>query len=137
MGAMSGTAIRCTVGEEREGRRMTKEKARADLMTGKTMDALFHFVRGDGCLIFKADTFQSGDEIIYIPDIALNELVTDRPVADDGELEEIMSCCYTGDDFLGLCGGDWERAERLFWICRWEHPGSVVDEVYALCEENG
>ena len=110
---------------------MTKEELRAKLKSGEILDNLFHFTSGDVCLIFKAKAFQAGDEIIYIPDVDLNELVMDVPIVDDGEIEETLSCCYTGDDFVRECDGDMEMAENLFWLCDWQNPSSVADEMYA------
>jgi hypothetical protein len=40
----------------------------------------------------------------------------------------VVSNCYTGNDFLEQCGGDAEKAERLFWYCDWQHPSSAMDE---------
>ena len=125
---------------------MTKQELREKLMSGQILDELFHFTRGQECLIFKADKFCAGDEIIYIPDIDLNEIPVDTNLSVDNSMmdelnrgwgpmtaqEQInlaLSFCYTGDDFVDECGGDVEKAERLFWYCDWQHPSSAVDEL--------
>ena len=128
---------------------MTKAELKTRLEAGEIMDELFHYVTGDLCSIFKAEEFKAGEEIIYIPDIDLNELVMDRP-ANAEEIETILGCCFTGDDFVsevreyreGLgddfkgygeldeTEGDLKKAEELFWYCDWEHPGSATYVVF-------
>ena len=128
---------------------MTKAELKTRLEAGEIMDELFHYTRGDLCLIFSADDFKAGDEIIYIPDIDLNELVMDRP-ANAEEIETILNCCYTGDDFIkevreyreklgddfkgygdiSVSEGDMAKAEQLFWYCDWEHPSSATYVVF-------
>ena len=51
------------------------------------------------------------------------------PITDPEELDEVLSNCYTGQDFLDECHGDAEKAERLFLYCDWQHPSSAVDEL--------
>lgn len=46
---------------------MTKAELRDHLKAGYFMDDAFDFSPGQDCDIFKADQFQAGDEIIYIP----------------------------------------------------------------------
>ena len=128
---------------------MTKAELKTRLEAGEIMDNLFHYTRGDLCLIFKADEFKAGDAIIYIPDIDLNRLVMDRP-ANAEEIETILDCCYTGDDFisevreyrehlgddfkgygeLNMTEGDLKKAEELFLYCDWENPGSATYVVF-------
>lgn len=106
---------------------MTKSKLEHLLRTGAKMNELFDFSDGQECLIYKGN-WSLGEEIIYIPDIFLNEIPTDRKVRED-ELEGILHCCYTGDDFLNECGGDEALAKRLFSYCDWQNPSAAVDEV--------
>ena len=56
---------------------MTISEARTRLLAGETMDSIFRFRPGQECMIFKAEAFSPSDEIIYIPDIALNEFPVD------------------------------------------------------------
>lgn len=51
---------------------MKKQELREYLKAGYFMDDAFDFGPGQDCEIFKADHFESGDEIIYIPDVYLN-----------------------------------------------------------------
>lgn len=108
---------------------MKKSEVEARLKSGEKLGDLFDLRPGQECEIFKADQFVRGEEVIYIPDIELNEIPFDRPVEDAGELEEVLSCCYTGMDFLSECLGNEELAERLFWYCDWQHPSSAYPEV--------
>ena len=110
---------------------MTKDELREKLMSGHTMDELFHYTQGDECLIFKADKFTLGDEILYIPDVDLNEIPMDEVVTDSKVIDCILTYCYTGDDFALKCrdfGVDENYAERLFWFCNWQHPFSALVE---------
>ena len=110
---------------------MTKDELREKLMSGHTMDELFHYTQGDECLIFKADKFALGGEILYIPDVGMNGIPMDTPVTRGEDIDLILPCCYTGDDFAQECRDadvDEKYAERLFWLCDWQHPSSVLDE---------
>lgn len=107
---------------------MTKGELREYLKAGGLMGDAFDFGPGQECEIFKADYFEPGDEIIYIPDLSLNTIRVWEPAADDDAIEEMVGNCYTGNDFIEECGGDAEKAERLFWYCDWQHPSSAMDE---------
>ena len=107
---------------------ITPEELNARLKAGETLDEILHFQAGQECLIYKADIFQPGNKILYIPDISLNELQCDK-VPSEEELQEIMDCCYTGDDFIEECSGDVVLAERLFYSCDWQHPSSALPEL--------
>ena len=58
---------------------MTKAELREKLLGGAIMDDLFAFRNGQDCEIFKAARFGQGDDIIYIPDLALNLIPVKRP----------------------------------------------------------
>ena len=110
---------------------MTKPELHEKLMSGCTMDELFHYKQGDECLIFKADKFALGDEILYIPDIDMNGIPLDTAVKSVEDIVYILTFCYTGDDFAQECRDadvDEKYAERLFWLCNWQHPSSVLVE---------
>lgn len=106
---------------------MTKNELREALLNGKRMDALFEFYSGQECEIYKADEFCPGDDIIYIPDLDLNHIPSGT--CNEEEVAEILSCCYTGNDFLEECDDNLDLALRLFWYVDWQHPCSAVDEV--------
>jgi len=108
---------------------MTKTELRDYLKAGYLMADAFDFGPGQDCEIFKADCFEPGDEIIYIPDTALNEIPMDEPITDAEAIEEVLGICYTGQDFVDECGGNKDLAERLFWYCDWQHPSSALPEV--------
>ena len=108
---------------------LTKEKLKLQLQQGHTLNDLLAFGPGQDCEIFKADKFYPGDVVIYVPDVALNHIPLDRPITDQEEFSEVLSNCYTGQDFIDECHGDTEKAERLFCYCDWQHPSSAVDEL--------
>jgi len=108
---------------------LTKSELRLRLQQGLTLNDLLEFVPGQDCEIFKADKFYPGNVVIYVPDVYLNHIPLDRPITDLEELAEVLSNCYTGQDFINECSGDVEKAERLFCYCDWQHPSSAVDEL--------
>lgn len=108
---------------------MTKAELREKLLGGAIMDDLFAFRNGKDCEIFKAARFGQGDDIIYIPDLALNLIPVTEPANDPKDVEEIVDCCYTGNDFIEECDGDVEKARHLFWYCDWQHPCSALPEI--------
>lgn len=125
---------------------MTKAELRNELLKGKTLDSILRFRRGQDCMIFKADHFSVGDEILYIPDVDLNELPLDIDLSKDNsmmnefragfvpmtaqeQVDLVLSYCYTGDDFIYVCDGDVAQADFLFHYCDWQHPSSALPEI--------
>lgn len=106
---------------------MTKKELQAGFQAGKTLCDMLVLRSGQCCEIFKAERFVPGDEIIYIPDLWLNDIPADRKVIAANYLEDILDCCYTGDDFIEICGGDEGTAQRLFDFVDWQHPSSAYD----------
>ena len=115
--------------QDKKHNTLTKQKLRLRLQQGHTLNDLLAFGPGQDCEIFKADKFQPGDVVIYVPDVALNHIPLNRPITDPEEFSEVLSSCYTGQDFIDECGGDVEKAERLFYYCDWQHPSSAIDEL--------
>ena len=108
---------------------ITKTMLRSQLQQGHTLNDLLAFGPGQDCEIFKADKFYPGDVVIYVPDVVLNHIPLERPITGPEELDEVLSNCYTGQDFIDECQGDTEKAEHLFFYCDWQHPSSAVDEL--------
>lgn len=108
---------------------ITKTMLRSQIQQGHTLKDLLAFDSGQDCEIFKANKFYRGDVVIYVPDVALNHVPLDCPITDPEELDEVLSQCYTGQDFIDECSGDEEKAERLFCYCDWQHPSSAIDEL--------
>lgn len=112
---------------------MTKAELEAKILCWTPLQECFDFSEGQECEIFKADHFEPTDEILYIPDIYLNELdgYIDyySPIDVLDVVERFIGCCYSGKDFIALCGGDVQKAERLFDYCDWQHPSSALPEI--------
>lgn len=109
--------------------RFTKDELRHVLEGGATLMDLFEFKPGQECEIFKADQFVEGEEVIYIPDLSLNNININRPIEAPNELDDILDHCYTGNDFLVECNGDRKLAKRLFSYVDWQNPSSALPEV--------
>lgn len=52
---------------------MNREQVKEELLKGRTLEELFEFHPGQECDIYKGE-FSLSDEIIYIPDLDLNEI---------------------------------------------------------------
>lgn len=107
------------------------------LIAGNPLVQLFEFTAGQCCEIYKAKNvkrFCRNTDIIYIPDTSLNDIRTERPLYDE-EIDEVLELCYTGEDFLAICGGDEAMARRVFDACDWQRPSTALDELRREDEE--
>lgn len=102
---------------------MTKDELRKELKAGVKLEDIFEFTEGQDCLIYKGKFLPGiiGDDICYIPDIYLNEITVNRPVRED-EIDGIVHCCYTTNDFINECKGHENLAKDLFNYVDWQHP---------------
>ena len=110
---------------------MTKKEVRERICESECLSDMFEFTDGQDCIIYKGD-WNPGDEVIYIPDIDLNEICINRQlikILDEEEINDVLSCLYTGKDFMELSDGDEELAKRLFYYVDWQHPSSALNEV--------
>lgn len=113
---------------------MTKEELASRLRKGEKLADILPLVAGQECEMYKADSFSIGDEILYIPDVSLNEIPVDADLSKDPEeIEQVIENCYTGNDFIDLCQGNVMNAKDLFYFCDWQHPSSALDD--GCCEE--
>lgn len=99
---------------------MTKDQLVERLKNGEHLEDIFEFIDGQECLIYKGD-FEVSDNIIYIPDIWLNELNVDGKATEE-DIEDIIHNCYTGEDFMEECHDVESIAKRLFSTVDWQHP---------------
>lgn len=99
---------------------MTKKELREKLISGLHLENIFDFSDGQDCLIYKGN-FEVSDQIIYIPDIDLNEINTGS-VLDNEEIENVLNHCYTGNDFVTECNGHENLARKLFGFVDWQNP---------------
>lgn len=109
---------------------MKKSELIEQLHHGEKLDDIIEFTPGQECDIFKEKwrDFEN-DELIYIPDIYLNEeVICGRPMTEK-EINEFGECAYSWQDFLDECNGDIELAKRVFSNCDWQHPSSEVTEI--------
>lgn len=114
---------------------MTKEELREAFHQGFALADLLTLVPGQDCMMFKAEAFRTDDEVIYIPDMCLNEITAYRAPHPE-EYDHIIGHCYTGQDFIDQCEGDEALAYRLFCYCDWQHPSSAIAEVEYDDEED-
>lgn len=110
---------------------MTIDEVRERIYKGECLSDMFEFTDGQECMIYKGE-WNPGDDVIYIPDIDLNEICINRPlvqILDEIEIEDILYCLYTGKDFMELADGNEEIAKELFRYVDWQHPASALNEV--------
>ena len=91
---------------------ITKQTLRELLSKGTTLESIFEFKEGQNCLIFKAEKFKDTEDIIYIPDITLNEIEVTRPLDAEG-IDHVIQHCCNGKDFINECRGNEQLAEAL------------------------
>ena len=108
---------------------LTKENLRDQLLLGRTLGELLPVKDGQECEIVKAERFIPGDTVIYMPDLWMSHIPVNDPITNLEMLDEVISHCYTGNDFLVECNDDPMKAERLFNYIDWQHPSSAVDEL--------
>lgn len=98
---------------------MIKEEAKKLLLEGKKIGEIFDLIPGQECMIYKGEwpDDTSSEDIIYIPDIDLNELDSD-----DVPVSEKLSLMYTAGDFLKEAGGNILAAKDLFNFVDWQNP---------------
>ena len=68
---------------------MTKKALKDNLASGACLTELFNLTDGQDCMIYKGK-FEVSDQIIYIPDVDLNEIETDS-VLDDEAIANVMN----------------------------------------------
>jgi len=123
-----GLWIRC---EETERAPLKLAAIREALMQGRSLDSILSFGPGQDCTIFKAKEFVPTDDIIYIPDVALNHIPLDEDISkDEDAIQYVIDMCYTGLDFVHICDGDEKLARTLFDYCDWQHPTSAYPELF-------
>lgn len=99
---------------------MTKRELKDKLLTGSLLEDLLEFSDGQDCLIYKGK-FEVSDQVIYIPDIYLNNINIEFALSSE-EIDNVISHCYTGNDFMMECDGNEKLAIELFEFVDWQHP---------------
>lgn len=83
---------------------------------------------GQNCEIFKSDkpwNEMDDNDIIYIPDIALNDLTEIfEGCFSFYNIKQLIENIYTKADFINIAR---DKAEELFHYVDWQHPESVWD----------
>lgn len=102
---------------------MNRDQVKQELLKGRSLEELFEFRPGQECDIYKGE-FSLSDDIIYIPDIDLNEIPIHEAVEKE-VVDRIVNAMYSGLDFLEQCEGKGELAEELFGYCDWQHSASA------------
>ena len=101
---------------------ITKEYLRKELECGKALKDLFDFSDGQDCTIFKGKfDLENAENIIYIPDIFLNDIDIDADFMTEMEIENVLENCYSTEDFMEEAQGHVNLAESLFNYVDWQH----------------
>lgn len=114
---------------------MTKDRLKKELLNGKRLNELFDFTDGQECLIYKGNFTENtlADEIVYIPDIYLNDIDINKVYDDKTEIERIISECFDAADFIRICKYHTSIAFDLFNLVDWQHPDlqDLLDSYYS------
>lgn len=88
------------------------------------LNEIFNFTDGQDCMIYKTNDFDKAemDDIVYIPDIYLNEIPINHIKYDEDEIDNILIHCITKQDFLDECKGNETLARDLFDFVDWQRP---------------
>lgn len=113
---------------------MNKQEIVGQLKKGKILSHLFDFTDGQECLIYKGN-FTATDDVIYIPDIYLNEIPINIPLTKE-RLKDIEYDLYSGNDFINECNGNVRLAKELFDFCDWSHPSSALSDILLGYDED-
>ena len=109
---------------------MTKEYLRKELECGKCLKDIFSFIDGQDCIIYKGKfDLENVENIIYIPDIFLNDIDIDADFMTEMEIKNVLENCYSTEDFIEEAQGHVNLAESLFAYVNWQHP-----DLYDLLE---
>lgn len=101
---------------------MTKEILRKELECGKCLKDLFEFSYGQDSIIYKGKfDLENAENIIYIPDIFLNDIDIETDFLTEREIENVLENCYSTEDFLEEAQGHVNLAESLFDYVDWQH----------------
>ena len=102
---------------------ITKEYLRKELECGKALKDLFEFSDGQDSTIYKGKfDLENAENIIYIPDIFLNDIDIDADFMMEMEIKNVLENCYTTEDFMEEAQGHVNLAESLFNYVDWQHP---------------
>ena len=111
-----------------------KEEIIGRLAAGEYIGDILPLSDGQECWIYK-QPFSPGDDVIYIPDTDLNEVVYIIEEGWDAQEEEarLKGVMYTGDEILALCGGNIRLAKNLYSGLDWCHPATALSD-YPYCD---
>lgn len=109
---------------------ITKECLRKELECGKRLKDIFSFSDGQDCTIYKGKfDLNNAENIIYIPDIFLNDIDIDTDFLTEMEIKNVLNNCYKTADFIEEAQDHVNLAESLFNYVDWQHP-----DLYDLLE---
>ena len=101
---------------------MTREILRKELECGKCLKDLFEFSDGQDFIIYKGKfDLDNAENIIYIPDIFLNDIDIETDFLTEYEIKNVLNNCYTTADFIEETQGHENLAENLFNYVDWQH----------------
>lgn len=103
---------------------MTKQEILKLLRNGVKLNQIFDFISGQECEIYKSDDWTQAreDDIVYIPDISLNDICIDKNIHFEDERLYILRQFYRKKRFC--FGMPWKRKDsrRFIQLCRLATP---------------
>lgn len=77
---------------------------------------------------FYKESWRTDDRVIYIPDFKENGIALGK-VHSNEELENTCSNLYSGKDFLNICNGYEDFAQKVFANCNGENPNIALQNI--------
>lgn len=85
----------------------------------------------DSC--FYKGNWSPNDNLIYIPDFEANKIDCEEVHAKT--VENICSNLYSGKDFLNLCNGCENIAQKVFEKCNGQDPANIMKDILSTSEK--
>lgn len=95
-----------------------KDLMKLVLKKKRTLDQIFDFdVSKDGKQFYKAPEFPAASDnmqqIVFIPDTTKNKIYV-SDLLSFGELQNVLNCAYTAQDYINHANGDYDKACEEF-----------------------
>ena len=118
---------------------MNKKELWKNLSAGKKLMDVLPVVDGQDCLIVSVTDKEyedsKDDDIVYIPDFDLNEILFDKDLSNRAmERMHILDYCYTKRSFIDICKNSRKMAYDLFTICDWQNPN--LDDLLCCIDDS-
>lgn len=114
---------------------MTKQDIHTLLRKGLAVKDILPLRPGQVCDIYKSHTFHISDEVVYMAELDKTRLYETEKL-DTFDIEDVLSRCFTGKDFLRCTDNNKAHAAELFAFCSGETPDAAAGCIEYEKEDN-